>query len=600
MKQADSLALMQLASLKLEISQYHNLVLKMQAHEVGSDEFVLMQAKLDELEKAHPHLVQTKGSIHLSEESINPTLNNMHSPTVLEHHKSNDLTTISDFMMRCKKSLHDRYLSFTCGYKPQGIGVVLTYQSGLLSDIRLHGDGVYGDSLPEELASIFGIPVNLNVQPIMAAYGGLIEDIPKRLRINGYLTTSSDYLPMLASQAGVQITAKNSQSIHVRNAIIKAIRKMDVQVLINANVHFAVLETLDAGIYGDASNDLRVLRSLGFNVIEPLCISSTIQAIVTAIAIHRENPEQLVYPIHSFYVYPTLYSSRKQLAGKPKANWGTEVFVHHDLRLVEVSHYHWSVIKNEIVLKVGFEPIRANGQNISEALVNVADFVNHDIGIGDKILIKIDEEGLAHFYKLWKFLRVGAIQHILLPTQCPRCKREVVVEDYGKKLSCKAGCYNEVAKSKELLSFVSANGFNVPGIDSNLAFYLVRYGFVKEMTDLFRFDRYKTKLLTQDIGLTSRDLNKISTEINKAKNISLAKFIWALRIDGLSEAGIKTLLSKYSNIYEVSKATREDLLALPTFGEKRVNAIISYFADPWNIRFIQHLIDLGVEIGRTK
>lgn len=92
----------------------------------------------------------------------------------------------------------------------------------------------------------------------------------------------------------------------------------------------------------------------------------------------------------------------------------------------------------------------------------------------------------------------------------------------------------------------------------------------------------------------------ILKSIEKSKNIDLNKFLFSL---GISEVGSKTakdLTKHFSSLEKLQSAKVEDILKVDDVGEIIANNIVEYFADQENIDEINKLFESGVKINQKE
>lgn len=108
-------------------------------------------------------------------------------------------------------------------------------------------------------------------------------------------------------------------------------------------------------------------------------------------------------------------------------------------------------------------------------------------------------------------------------------------------------------------------------------------------------------------NLTKEDLLKLDkfkekkaqnllSAIERSKKISLSRFIFSLGIPEVGEVSARTLAKKFKTLENVMNTQAEDLVGVEDVGEIIAGFITSYFADEKNIQEINKLMEAGVEI----
>ena len=91
-----------------------------------------------------------------------------------------------------------------------------------------------------------------------------------------------------------------------------------------------------------------------------------------------------------------------------------------------------------------------------------------------------------------------------------------------------------------------------------------------------------------------KSANNLIAAIEKSKNAGLDRLIYALGIRNIGEKAAKALASTFGNIDALASATKEDLVAIPDFGEITADCVLDYFTHPQTAALIEKLKAHGV------
>ena len=120
-------------------------------------------------------------------------------------------------------------------------------------------------------------------------------------------------------------------------------------------------------------------------------------------------------------------------------------------------------------------------------------------------------------------------------------------------------------------------------------------GFIKTIPDFYHLEKYKDELMILE-GYGEKSIQNLLDEIKTSKEKSLEKLLFAL---GIRHVGMKTamiLARKFLNITALKEATYETLNDIPDIGEEIATSVYNYFHDEKNIKLIQELKDLGLNM----
>ena len=95
-------------------------------------------------------------------------------------------------------------------------------------------------------------------------------------------------------------------------------------------------------------------------------------------------------------------------------------------------------------------------------------------------------------------------------------------------------------------------------------------------------------------GFKDKKADNILTSLNNSKSPELAALIFALGIEGVGQKMAKVLASQFGSLESLSKATVVDLDQIPDIAEITATDIVEYFADEFNMAQISELSTVGV------
>ena len=98
-------------------------------------------------------------------------------------------------------------------------------------------------------------------------------------------------------------------------------------------------------------------------------------------------------------------------------------------------------------------------------------------------------------------------------------------------------------------------------------------------------------------GFKDKKATNILQQLENSKHIKLANFVFALGVPNVGEKTAKDLAKTFGNLNEIMNASIEQLVAIPDVGEIVAKSIVDYFADEQNKKLIEKLFSLGVTVG---
>jgi DNA ligase (NAD+) len=91
-----------------------------------------------------------------------------------------------------------------------------------------------------------------------------------------------------------------------------------------------------------------------------------------------------------------------------------------------------------------------------------------------------------------------------------------------------------------------------------------------------------------------KSAKNLISAIENSKKAGLDRLIYALGIRNIGEKAAKALATAFGTIDALAKATREELIAIPDFGEITADCVVDYFAHPQTAELIEKLKVCGV------
>ena len=143
-----------------------------------------------------------------------------------------------------------------------------------------------------------------------------------------------------------------------------------------------------------------------------------------------------------------------------------------------------------------------------------------------------------------------------------------------------------------------ANAFGIRGLGEEAVRALVRGELVSRPGDVFGLEVEKLMDLPPHVsmrrpfGETSAD--NLLGQVEASKTARLDRFLFALGIPNVGTHVARVLAARYGSVDQVTTATRESLCEVHEIGEEVADAVVSFFDDETNRRFLDELAERGV------
>ena len=182
-------------------------------------------------------------------------------------------------------------------------------------------------------------------------------------------------------------------------------------------------------------------------------------------------------------------------------------------------------------------------------------------------------------------------REIVFPERCPVCDSEIERLEGEVVARCSGGLYCGAQRKEALKHFASRRALDIDGLGVKLIDALVERDWVKTPADLFR-------LKAEDLAALPRMAQKSSENLvaalEKAKQTTLARFIFALGIREVGEATAANLARHFGTLDALMGAEVADLEAVEDVGPVVAAHVHTFFRQPHNRETIDELRAQGL------
>jgi DNA ligase (NAD+) len=497
---------------------------------------------------------------------------------------------LSAWYTRVSKLADETQFSFVVEHKIDGLAVALTYVDGQLTAGATRGDGFRGEDITRNLRTIRSIPLSVP------------GEAPARFEVRGEV-----FLPKAGFHKLNQERAAEGLPLFAnpRNAAAGSVRQLDPRI--------TAKRPLDIYIYmlgyaeGKATppthwETLEYLKSLGFKVNPNNRLLASIEQVESYYHTWVERQEGLQYEADGIVVKVNMLDLQERLgnigheprwaiAYKFPAVQGTT-----RLKEIEISVGRTGTLNPYAVL----EPVSVGGVTIKQAaLHNEDDIRRKDIRIGDTVIVQRAGEVIPEVVSPIKSKRSGREKEFSLLEKLKKNEKgEPVCPEPGcggivKKLEgevmyycSNAACPAQVQQRIEL--FVSRGAMDIRGVGKSLSATLFENGLVRDVADLYYLKEKREQLLGLE-KMAEKSVSNMLDAIEESKGRPLARVILALGIRHIGGETAELLAQHFDSIDGLAKASREQLISIPTIGPKIADSIIAFFRQEENRDIIERL-----------
>ena len=464
--------------------------------------------------------------------------------------------------------------------KIDGLSVALIYENGIFTRGATRGDGTVGEDVTENLKTIKTIPLS-------------IKDAPPLLIVRGEVFMSNRVFNDLNAQR--EITGEKLLA-NPRNAAAGALRQLDPKIAASRRLDIIIFTVLYAeGINFDRDSvSLDYLRSKKFKVVE-YTICNSIEACYKRIEELGEGREAFEFGIDGAVVNLNLLSDRIRLGSTAKApRWAAAYKYPPEVKESKVSDITVQVGRTGVLTpKAVVEPVRLAGTTVTNATLHNQDFIcDKDIRVGDTVLIRKAGEIIPEVLSVVIEKRPDGTEPYFLPSSCPECGSPVVRDEDGAALRC-TGAECPAQLLRNITHFASKNAMDIEGLGPNLVKALVEGRLIKSAADLYYLEASAVADLER---MGKKSSENLIASIEKSKENSLNKLIYALGIRQVGDSAAKTLAARFKSMTALSEAGIEELTQTEDIGPVTAEYIYSWFQNPQSKHLLSRLKEAGINM----
>ena len=239
-----------------------------------------------------------------------------------------------------------------------------------------------------------------------------------------------------------------------------------------------------------------------------------------------------------------------------------------------------------------FEPLNLGGVVVSHASIHNFDEIERlDVREGDSVQIKRAGDVIPQIIKVDLSKRHKSSKKIKPPSQCPSCDNKLIKLEDEAILRCNAGKNCPAQKTESIRHYVSRNALNIDGLGEKIIELLVQKSLISDFSDLYNLNK---EALVELEGFAEKSATNLLESIEKSKETTLARFIYALGIREVGEATALNLSINFQDIDKLLMASKEELIEINDIGPIVADHIFEFFSNGDNKELIDKLLKSGV------
>lgn len=452
-------------------------------------------------------------------------------------------------------------------FKIDGSSCSLIYENGHLVMAKTRGDGTFGENITKKAVFIPNIP----------------KSIPgnRSIEVRGEVyCVEKKFFELSKEMTDLGLEAPTSQ----RNIVAGLLgRKENIQLC--RHLSFQAFDIISDDKFKKEHEKLDYLKSLGFTTPDYFIHKGAhdLKDRINEAKDFMGNGDYLIDGLVFVYDDLKLHAELGETSHHPRYKIAFKFA--GETKVAKINEIEWGVSRNGTLTPVALiEPTELSGAVISRVtLHNFGMVQNFQLKAGDKIEIIRSGEVIPKF--------LGVVEKsdtkFTYPKHCPSCHSELKVEDIW------LFCENELCPSKvkeEILNYVHKAG--IEDVSDKRLDELINKGLVERIPDLYRLKVEDFLLLDK---VKDKLANKMFDNIQKTKQQTLAQFISAIGVEGVSITKSEKIIAHgYNTLEKFMGLTLDKLLEIEGFAEKSSQAILASLQKKKTL--VDELVSVGVTI----
>ncbi|MGG9962075.1 NAD-dependent DNA ligase LigA [Ferruginibacter sp. SUN106] len=561
---------------------------------ISDFEYDTLYKKLEHFEKENPGAITSDSPTQrVGAGLVKDFPKVQHLVPMLSLENSYNADDLKDFDRKARELSGLDSIEYCVEPKFDGASISLIYDNDLFARGATRGDGSVGDEITINTKQIKSVPLSAK----FSDYG--IQQIEIRGEVLMNKNNFKAYNDKLIEE-GIPPLA------NPRNAAAGSLRIKDTAEVGKRNLeaflyHVSYLlsnktQTANNNEPTTHSGMLEMLWNLGFRSPQKeMKVVQGIEGVIKHVEEFEGKRDTLPYEIDGMVVKVndlqlqerlgmTSHHPRWAIAFKFKARQGTS-------KLIGIEY---QVGRTGAVTPVAkLEPVQVGGVTVSSISIHNEEYIKEkDLMLGDTILIERAGDVIPQIVKSFAELRKGDEQEIVFPVKCPVCQHQLFkTEDEAVWRCTNINCEAQVVE--RIIHFVSKDAMDIRSFgDANVRkFYDM--GLLKDIPGVYTLPFDAIRKLE---GFGEKSINNLQAAIEASKTQPLHRIIYGLGIRYVGETTAKTLANAVQHLNDFAHYTEEQLQQLEDVGIKVAKSIHAFFSDPENIKLLQRLEELGIQL----
>jgi DNA ligase (NAD+) len=577
--------------LRRELNEHNYRYYVLDAPVISDAQYDKLLRELQEVETAHPELLSPDSPTQRVGAAPSKEFGQVrHRLPMLSIDNAFSEDEAREWDRRCRQTLEREVVDYTVEPKFDGTSVSLRYEDGVLAQAATRGDGETGEDITVNVRTIRTVPLRLQG-----------SGWPAVLEVRGEVVIPKAEFNRLNEE---QLARGDKVFANPRNAAAGSLRQLNPKITAARPLRF-----LPWGV-GEVSEPLGrryseivdKLRTWGFRVTDYF---KAVQGIDGCLAVYRRllnERAELPFEIDGVVYKVDELRARDLLGFTARApRWALAHKLPAQEETTVVEDIWPSVGRTGVLTPIAkLKPVHVSGVTVSNATLHNMDEVERkDVRIGDTVIVRRAGDVIPEIVGVVTEKRPADARKFAMPKQCPRCGSDVIREEGEAAHRCMGGLVCPNQRMGAILHFASRHAMDIEGLGDKLVAELTEREMVKTVADLYRLKEDQLAEIelsgekaTRKLG--EKSAHKLIEQIERSKDVTLARFLNALGIPEVGEATALQLANHFGDLDPIMDADLDTLQSVPNIGPAVADDINAFFHQMHNRDVIRQLRAAGV------
>jgi DNA ligase (NAD+) len=472
-------------------------------------------------------------------------------------------------------------LEYVAEPKLDGLAVTVIYRDGKLERAATRGDGMKGEDVTANVRTIRQVPHKLKGHP------------PQVLEVRGEV-----FMPIKGFERMNRLLREQGEKVYInpRNSASGSLRQLDPRITAKRplDMFFYAIGMAEGGDLPDTQwGLLKAFQAWGL----PICPDATVvkgsAGLFGYFSEMGRKRSSLSYQIDGVVYKLNRRADQERLGFVSRApRWATAHKFPAEEATTTVQKIEFQVGRTGALTPVArLEPVFVGGVTVSNVtLHNIDEVRRKDVREGDTVVVRRAGDVIPEVVRVVKHVSDDAPQ-VELPATCPVCGSEVIQVEGEAVARCTGGFTCRAQRQESLRHFASRRAMDIEGLGDKIIEQLVEHGLVQSPADLYALTLEQLSDLER---MGDKSAAKLVQAIQKSRETTLQRFLFALGIRDVGEATALALAQHFGKLEKLLEASADEIQQVPDVGPIVAAHVAAFFASSDHRKVIKRLREEGV------